>query len=124
MEDVFKTLKFPDNNGNFRGFTKTLLFFIQKILRFNIQYSPGFFFHQPAYPRGEGPTIKRISPPRNPPAEGNYGVSAVGFTGNNRPSELTCIYFSWSPPRVRGGIRKVGGAYELGIFHLHVHVPV
>ena len=78
------------------------------------------FFHQPAYPRGEGATIKRIGPPRKPPAGGGLrrirGVSAVGFTGKNRPSELTCIYFSWSPPRIRGGIRKVGGAYESGIF--------
>ena len=24
------------------------------------------FFHQPAHPRGEGATIKRISPPRKP----------------------------------------------------------
>ena len=28
------------------------------------------FFHQPAHPRGEGATIKRISPPRKPPAGG------------------------------------------------------
>ena len=54
------------------------------------------FFHQPAHPRGEGATIKRISPPRKPPAGGGglrriRGVSAVGFTDKNRPSELTCI---------------------------------
>ena len=29
-----------------------------------------FFFHQPAHPRGEGATIKRISPLRKPPAGG------------------------------------------------------
>ena len=58
------------------------------------------FFHQPAHPRGEGATLKRISPPRKPPAGGGggggglrriRGVSAVGFTDKNRPSELTCI---------------------------------
>ena len=49
------------------------------------------FFHQPAHPHGEGATIKRISPPRKPPAGGDCGVSAVGFTDKNRPSELTCI---------------------------------
>ena len=35
------------------------------------------FFHQPAYPRGEGATIKRISPPRKPPARGDCGGSAA-----------------------------------------------
>ena len=40
--------------------------------------------------------IKRISPPQKPPAGGGGlrqipGVSAVGFTDKNRPSELTCI---------------------------------
>ena len=35
------------------------------------------FFHQPAYPRGEGATIKRISPPRKPPAGGDCGGSAA-----------------------------------------------
>ena len=49
------------------------------------------FFHQPAHPRGEGATIKRISPPRKPPAGWDCSVSAVGFTDKNRPSELTCI---------------------------------
>ena len=35
------------------------------------------FFHQPAHPRGEGATIKRISPPRKPPAGGDCGGSAA-----------------------------------------------
>ena len=35
------------------------------------------FFHQPAYPRGDGATIKRISPPRKPPARGDCGGSAA-----------------------------------------------
>ena len=35
------------------------------------------FFHQPAYPRGEGATIKRISPPRKPQAGGDCGGSAA-----------------------------------------------
>ena len=45
------------------------------------------FFHQPAHLRGEGATIKRISPPRKPPAGGGLGrirgVSVVGFTDKN-----------------------------------------
>ena len=44
-------------------------------LKRDIQYSPGFF-HQPAYPRGEGATIKRISPPRKPPAGRGGGIAA------------------------------------------------
>ena len=35
------------------------------------------FFHQPAHSRGEGATIKRISPPRKPPAGGDCGGSAA-----------------------------------------------
>ena len=35
------------------------------------------FFHQPAHPRREGATIKRISPPRKPPAGGDCGGSAA-----------------------------------------------
>ena len=66
------------------------------------------FFHQPAHPRGEGATIKRISPPRKPPAGGGLrrirGVSSVDFTDKNRPSELTCIQiFLVSAAGPRGG---------------------
>ena len=67
------------------------------------------FFHQPAYPRGEGATIKRISPPRKPPAGGDCGGSAafprwvlqIKIDGQSLP----VFKFSWSPPRVRGGIK-------------------
>ena len=87
------------------------------------------FFTSPLTPAERGLRLKGLVHRGNPRLGGGglrqiRGVSAVGFTDNNRPSGLTCIYFSWSPPRVRGGIRKVGGAYELGIFHLHVHIPV
>ena len=65
------------------------------------------FFHQPAHPRGEGATIKRISPPRKPPAGGDCGGSAafprwvlqIKIDGQSLP----VFKFSWSPPRVRGG---------------------
>ena len=67
------------------------------------------FFHQPAHPRGEGATIKRISPPRKPPAGGDCGGSAafprwvlqIKIDGQSLP----VFRFSWSPPRVRGGIK-------------------
>ena len=67
------------------------------------------FFHQPAHPRGEGATIKRISPPRKPPAGGDCGGSAafprwvlqIKIDGQSLP----VFKFSWSPPRVRGGIK-------------------
>ena len=67
------------------------------------------FFHQPAHPRGEGATIKRISPPRKPPAGGDCGGSAafprwVLHIKIDRQS-LPVFKFSWSPPRVRGGIK-------------------
>ena len=67
------------------------------------------FFHQPAHPRGEGATIKRISPPRKPPAGGDCGGSAafprwVLQIKIDRQS-LPVFKFSWSPPRVRGGIK-------------------
>ena len=84
-------------------------------------YFPGFvcfvlyystvqgFFHQPAHPRGEGATIKRISPPGKPPAGGDCGGSAafprwVLQIKIDRQS-LPVFKFSWSPPRVRGGIK-------------------
>ena len=67
------------------------------------------FFHQPAHPRGEGATIKRISPPRKPPAGGDCGGSAafprwvlhIKIDGQSLP----VFKVSWSPPRVRGGIK-------------------
>ena len=67
------------------------------------------FFHQPAQPRGEGATIKRISPPRKPPARGDCGGSAafprwVLQMKIDRQS-LPVFKFSWSPPRVRGVIK-------------------
>ena len=80
-------------------------------LWFNYSTVQGFF-HQPAHPRGEGATIKRISPPRKPQLGGGgglrriRGVSAVGFTDKNRPSELTCIQiFLVSAAGPRGGIK-------------------
>ena len=68
------------------------------------------FFHQPAYPRGEGATIKRISPPRKPPAGGGDCGGSAAFPRwvlqikIDRQS-LPVFKFSWSPPRVRGGIK-------------------
>ena len=67
------------------------------------------FFHQPAHPRGEGATIKRISPPRKPPAGRDCGGSAafprwVLQIKIDRQS-LPVFKFSWSLPRVRGGIK-------------------
>ena len=67
------------------------------------------FFHQPAHPRGEGATIKRISPPRKPQAGGDCGGSAafprwvlqIKIDGQSLP----VFKFSWSRPRVRGGIK-------------------
>ena len=67
------------------------------------------FFHQPAHPRGEGATIKRISPPRKPPAGGDCGrpaafprwVLQIKIDGQSLPV-FKC---SWSPPRVRRGIK-------------------
>ena len=86
------------------------------------------FFHQPAHPRGEGATIKRISPPRKPPAGGDCGGSAafprwvlhIKIDGQSLP----VFKFSWSPPRVRGGDKISGRGLRISIFHLHVHEPV
>ena len=68
------------------------------------------FFHQPAYPRGEGATIKRISPPRKPPVGGGDCGGSAAFPRwvlqikIDRQS-LPVFKFSWSPPRVLGGIK-------------------
>ena len=47
----------------------------QKMTKLTYSTFQGFFY-QPAYPRGEGATIKRISPPRKPQAGGGGGVAA------------------------------------------------
>ena len=86
------------------------------------------FFHQPAHPRGEGATIKRICPPRKPPAGGDCGGSAafprwvlqIKIDG----PELTCIQIflvSAAGPR---GDKISGRGLRISIFHLHVHEPV
>ena len=86
-----------------------LLFFALLLLFVTYSTVQGFF-HQPAHPRGEGATIKRISPPRKPPAGGGDCDGSAAFPRwvlqikIDRQS-LPVFKFSWSPPRVRGGMK-------------------